>query len=336
MRVLMVGFDPLSSGIGSYSIELAKLINSFAQTFIVSLNEKLKLENIETIEIYYSSLPSFTPLLNGLLINKKIVEIYNEISPDIIHETLPPVAFSLDKRVTTRWGYVNFFQLAWIRSTQMPFPYNLGGIPVTTQHLIGDLLSHHNAKKIIDVSQNTENFIPPPMSVGPLKPEAEEESLQLLFVARDIRIKRKNLKVILDALKISKKRYTLHIVGKGDIKGENIIYHGYKKREDLLKIMNKCDVLILPSTYEELGYVGLEAYSIGLPVIASNITSFRTVFKKSIFFNPYNPVELANLLDSLDREKLRNIGIESREYLIKANELAKNKLLEIYKSITLK
>lgn len=43
--------------------------------------------------------------------------------------------------------------------------------------------------------------------------------------------------------------------------------------------MNGFDALILPSNYEELGCVGLEAYSIGLPVIASDVPSFRVIFK---------------------------------------------------------
>ena len=215
----------------------------------------------------------------------------------------------------------------------MPFPYNVGGVPVTIQHYFGDKLSRQNTKKIIDVSRETSDFVPPPMSVGVLKGEPVQDKLQLLFVSRDIFIRRKNLKVVLEALSLSNGNCVLHIVGNGKIQRDNVVCHGEVPREEVLQIMNGCDALILPSTYEELGYVGLEAYSIGLPVIASDIPSFRAIFKKSLFFHPNNAMQLADLLNDLDRDMLRKLGIESRKYLMSSNEVLRKRLSEIYSSV---
>ena len=115
--------------------------------------------------------------------------------------------------------------------------------------------------------------------------------------------------------------------------GDDVVCHGYVPREEVLQIKNSCDALILPSTYEEVGYVGLEAYSVGLPVIASYLPSFRAIFKKSLFFDPNNAVQLAELLKGLDREKLRKLGTKSWKYLMNSNEVIENKLLEVYSSV---
>ena len=112
--------------------------------------------------------------------------------------------------------------------------------------------------------------------------------MHFLFVSRDIRIGRKNLKVVLEALSLLNDNCVLHIVGNGKIVGDDVVCHGYVPREEVLQIKNSCDALILPSTYEELGYAGLEAYSIGLPVIASDLPLFRAIFKKNLFFDPNN------------------------------------------------
>lgn len=333
MKTLVVAYDPISSGIGSYTIELAKLLSEINSTYIVCLNRLIEVKNVVTLRLSTSGLPSYTPLLNSLLINREIRRLYGEITPDVVLETLPPLAFNVENRITIRWGYVSYLRLAWIRSSQMPFPYNVGGVPVTIQHYFGDKLSRQNAKKIIDVSRETSDFVPPPMSVGVLKREPVQDKLQLLFVSRDIFIRRKNLKVVLEALSLSNGNYVLHIVGNGKIQRDNVVCHGYVPREKVLQIMNECDALILPSTYEEVGYVGLEAYSIGLPVIASDIPSFRAIFKKSLFFHPDDPWELAELLKELNRDSLQKMGIESRRFLMSSNEIAKKRLLEIYSSL---
>ena len=333
MKTLIVAYDPISSGIGSYTIELAKLLSEINSTYIVCLNRQIEVANVVTLKLSTGQLPPYTPLLNSLLINKEIRRLYSEILPDAVIETLPPLAFNVENRITIRWGYLSYPRLAWIRSFQMPFPYNIGGVPVTIQHYCGDKLSQRKAKKIIDVSRETSNFVPPPMSVGVLKKEPVQDKLHFLFVSRDIRIRRKNLKVVLEALSLLNDNCVLNIVGNGKIVGDDVICHGYVPREEVLQIMNDCDALILPSTYEELGYVGLEAYSVGLPVIASDIPSFRAIFKKSLFFDPNNAVQLAELLKGLDRDKLRKLGIESRKYLMNSNEVLKNKLVEVYSSV---
>lgn len=330
--MLIVAYDAQTSGIASYTLELARVVSQIAETYLICTNGSIELKNVVTLTLAQKRMPAYTPLLNSLLLSSMVSQIICETNPDVVHETLPPLAYRFPNRVTTRWGYVSYPRLAWIRTAQMRFPLNLGGIPVTAQHYLGDKLSQHNARKIVDVSRESENFIPPPMAVGPLKEQPVEDRLQLLFVSRDIFLRRKNLKVVLEALKLVEDRWTLHIAGEGCIDAKNVICHGYMERSEVLKLMNSCDALVLPSLYEELGYVGLEAYSVGLPVIASDIPSFKAIFKKSIFFNPNDGRQLADILRMENRDSLRIRGIESRVFLERSNIDLKHKLLELYAS----
>lgn len=59
-----------------------------------------------------------------------------------------------------------------------------------------------------------------------LKEEPVQDKLHFLFVSRDIHIRRKNLKVLLEALHLLNDNYVLHIVGNGKIAGDDVVCHG--------------------------------------------------------------------------------------------------------------
>ena len=333
LNVIFVAYDKNSSGIASYTLELAKLISETFNVSIISFDSLFGIKGANIITVPRPPFPSYFPLLNARASNNLISSAIRDVSPDIVHETLPPLAWNVKNLVTTQWGYVGYLRLAMIRTHQMQFPYNVGGIPVTFQHWLGDKKSFKSAKRIICISKMNENFMPPPIGIRPLKKDTEDDELKLLFVARDINIARKNLSVLLNAVKFLRKKFILHIVGKGHAKSEHTVFHGPLGNSEVIRLMNECDALVLPSLYEELGYVGLEAYSVGLPVIASDIPSFKIVFRKSLFFSPTNHIALARLLESVSTEELRNLGIESRRFAIQTREYVRDRLQQIYESI---
>ena len=333
LNVIFVAYDRNSSGIASYTLELARLASEIFNVSIISFDALDGIDGIHVIDVPRPPFPAYLPLLNARAANGRITSIIKAADPDIVHETLPPLAWNVENLVTTQWGYVSYFKLAMIRTFLMQFPYNVGGIPVTFQHWLGDRKSFERARRRICISRMNENFMPPSIRVRPLKKNTEDNELKLLFVARDINIRRKNLSVILRAVKILRRNFTLHVVGKGYAEGEHIVCHGSLSNTEVIGLMNECDALVLPSLYEELGYVGLEAYSVGLPVIASDIPSFKIVFSRSLFFSPANHIELARLLESVSTEELRNIGIESRQFRIQTREYVRDRLQQIYESI---
>jgi len=90
--------------------------------------------------------------------------------------------------------------------------------------------------------------------------------------------------------KVKDNNVKLHIVGHGKylntlkkLKGDDIriIFHGFVKEKDQLNhILENCSFLIFPSIwYETFGFTMIEAMSIGLPVIGSNIGSVPELIK---------------------------------------------------------
>ena len=323
MKILLSVFDKSSSGISAYTYEIAKLLNKDVNITMLSFDPISS--NVETIYINRVKTYRSLPLLNYFNNRDSIKNILNDF--DVIHETLPPWAQGAKKYITTKWGYESFYRVTATRLLYHQFPENLGALPVTLQHMLLDKLSRKKAKMVVSVSKDNSSFIPPPISLRRLKVYSSVTTLKILFVSRDLSIKRKNLKVLLEALKRTKRKYELHVVGNGETLG---ISHGFLSREELINLMYEMDVLVLPSIYEELGYVGLEAYSIGLPVIASDIVSFRTVLKESPKFYPFDPIGLSGILDSLDDSKLESIGKRSWEHVKKTNQIAREKFLNLY------
>lgn len=70
-----------------------------------------------------------------------------------------------------------------------------------------------------------------------LKKEPVQDKLHFLFVSRDIRIRRKNLKVVLEALSLLNGNCVRCIVGNGKIVKDDVVCHGYVLREEVLQIM---------------------------------------------------------------------------------------------------
>jgi glycosyltransferase involved in cell wall biosynthesis len=167
--------------------------------------------------------------------------------------------------------------------------------------------------------------------------------VKFLFVGR--LTKQKNWQTLLKALAImgNKREWHLLICGKGEdetaIKRLAInlnIEHkmtmlGYRK--DVYDLMVDADVLVLPSWYEGMPNVVLEAMSIGLPVVASRIPSITEIFEEPSgisFFDPSNVNELACRLNGFLEDDIDSnaITIQGRKNIVK---FSPDKLLDSYR-----
>ncbi len=66
-------------------------------------------------------------------------------------------------------------------------------------------------------------------------------------------------------------------VGKSPRRVEGIEYHNPMRRDELLKLMAEFDVLLFPTRGEAYGFTALEAMSMGIPIVASNVDSVPEV-----------------------------------------------------------
>ena len=115
--------------------------------------------------------------------------------------------------------------------------------------------------------------------------------------------KEKGIDEILAASLYLDSSYSIDIYGsitdkkynKDFFKSYNVTYHGALNSEDVIKKLNTYDVLLLPS-YKE-GYPGviIEAYSLGIPIISTNLRNIKEIvdpYETGILVNPGNVEKL--------------------------------------------
>lgn len=163
-----------------------------------------------------------------------------------------------------------------------------------------------------------------------------EANLKLLFVGR-ISPEKGLLDVIKAIYKSSE--VSLDIIGTGDYKselekniknynvGSKVRFNGSRRwGDELFECFRNYDFLILPSYSEGLPLVIVEALSMGLPVIASNVGGIPEIIKhkqNGYLFEAGNVKEITNILEEVKVNK------KSREDLIlKGIETAKKYSLE--------
>ena len=100
----------------------------------------------------------------------------------------------------------------------------------------------------------------------------------------------KTLNLLLEALALvsNPQDIELHVIGQGrstarwkkqsqQLQLNNIIWHGWVKREEALVIMQQCHVFCITSVTDLTSSVLLEALSLGLPIVALNLFGFSNV-----------------------------------------------------------
>ena len=122
------------------------------------------------------------------------------------------------------------------------------------------------------------------------KKKTEKNSISLIQIGRLVR--NKNNRTTIKVYKQLKKEgydVELHIIGQGKEEKklkqmakneEEIFFHGQLKKEDILQIMRKTDIFILPSKYETFGLVYAEALSQALPIIYTRNQGFDGIFEE--------------------------------------------------------
>ncbi|BEN05572.1 MULTISPECIES: glycosyltransferase [Serratia] len=149
------------------------------------------------------------------------------------------------------------------------------------------------------------------------------ELIQLLFVGRfDYQ---KGFDILSKAMRqLEGKAFHLTVVGDFVLENENdkiqdlpqTTYAGWLSAEQLAPHFCRADVLLIPSRWEGFAMVPLEAMSYGLPILASNCSSFPEVVDDHIngrLFSPEQTEELCHILESTSREEWQRMGNAARD-----------------------
>jgi glycosyltransferase involved in cell wall biosynthesis len=118
---------------------------------------------------------------------------------------------------------------------------------------------------------------------------------------------------------------------------EEVVFPGYVDENDKAALIKGAQVFCFPSLYEGFGIPILEAMSLGVPVVASDIAPHLEIAQRSaIFFDPKNPNELAEKLqkvlsDETLRSNLAKKGVSQTELF--SWRKSAEKILKIFKSL---
>ena len=132
---------------------------------------------------------------------------------------------------------------------------------------------------------------------------------------------------------------TLEIIGRGPEEsrlqalarqlgiGNRVRFLGLKSRQEVAAAMRRCTVFALPSRYEGLGCVYLEAMSVGKPVIGCRGQGIAEIIQhgaNGFLVGPDNERELALALAMLlrDEPRRRNLGAAARDTILDRLTLA--------------
>lgn len=179
--------------------------------------------------------------------------------------------------------------------------------------------------------------VAPPIPDSARRLPGREEDLRLLFLGSVI--PRRNLPFLVRALQLVRRRWRLDVVGSlwwgaddlGELATDQRVHiHGFLPDAEREKLMAEAHLLLAPSRYEGFGYPAAEAMIRGLPVFASDSSSFREFVPDGWRFPLDDPGRLAAMIDGLHereyalmsdvaRESVRRFDLEN--HLTKHREL---------------
>ena len=123
-----------------------------------------------------------------------------------------------------------------------------------------------------------------------------------------------------------------------------VLFTGFLKREELEEWYNRATVGVIPSRYEEMGFVALEMMMHGLPIVANNTTGLADLlrFAKAGTLISLNlqdkgtaTEQLATAIVNLvnNKELLRHFGKSARKYYLEKYTFGRFKedMLAIYR-----
>ncbi|HLF70843.1 MAG TPA: glycosyltransferase [Dehalococcoidia bacterium] len=174
-----------------------------------------------------------------------------------------------------------------------------------------DIRRLHESANVTVISPRIETECGPPSE---RRWPADGEPLRILFLGSVV--PRKNLELLLEALKLVDREWRLDIAGNlwwgkevlDEAAGDpRIEVHGYVEDAERDLLLDRCHVLVAPSLYEGFCYPVAEAMTRGALVLTSDISAFREYVPDECRFDIFGPEPLAAALSALSCESYERL-----------------------------
>lgn len=85
--------------------------------------------------------------------------------------------------------------------------------------------------------------------------------------------------------------------------GDSVELHGYMSMKDIGELFRTCDIFAMPSLYEGLSLVTIEAMACGLNIVTNKLNNLLNFVGEVVYKSPY--MEVVNLPELYDTDKIR-------------------------------
>lgn len=241
------------------------------------------LVTVHDLAIYHN--PEWFP--SGQAFNTKIV------IPQALKKAERIIAVSQ----TTKWDIIKIFEIHHEK------------IGVIYEGVEKEEVDKEERKKIREKYNLKKNFI---LFIGTLEPRKNIVNLIEAFLQL---IKDKELKEKIELVLVGKKGWKYKEIFEKLKEAENIKYLGYLSSQEKFALLKEAEIFVFPCLYEGFGLPILEAMSLGIPVITSNLSSMPEVGgKAAIYIDPKDTNEITEALrkilqDEFLRERLKEEGM---------------------------
>ncbi|MFZ2976048.1 MAG: glycosyltransferase family 1 protein [Candidatus Moraniibacteriota bacterium] len=178
--------------------------------------------------------------------------------------------------------------------------------------------------------------------IGTLQPRknipALIEAIALLKTEINLKLKLNSIKLVIAGGKGHNYDKLIDDVVKRNNLAEDVFFPGYIDEEDKAGIIKGADIFVFPSFYEGFGMPIIEAMSLGVPTIASDILPHREISGSAVlFFKPEIPGELTQRIkevvtNEMVRDSLSKNGKAQAEKF--SWQKTAQKLLEIFSKMS--
>jgi glycosyltransferase involved in cell wall biosynthesis len=311
-----------TTGVQRYAIEICKILPKYIKnTEIIFVAPKghlingIKLKNKKIIQFgnFKGHLWEQIDLLYFLKKNKKPILInFGGIGPAWYKNKITYIHDLAFKQYPEAFSY--FFQKTY--NIFVPISAKNSLKVITVSNYVKKDIENHFKIKNIDVIYAAQNNHFKNLNLN-------REKIILAVSSLD---PRKNFSRLIKAYRELNTDYKLYLVGSklksfSDTKlaeknyNKNIIFTGYLKDNDLIKLYNKASIFIYASLFEGFGMPPLEAQACGCPCIVSYKTSLPEVYLDSVeYCDPKSVKSINEKLKYLIEDKKRKTELVNKGY----------------------
>lgn len=360
---------PPREGIGNYVYNMSKkyMEKGHEVTLITRGGLRCDVQYFENIKVFKPTFIPCYPLhvnFHGVFVNKlfeklestfDIVHIHSPLVPTISTK-LPIISTIHTPMKTDICNFESTGLFSYLSKSQSRVSYTLEKMLLNRSDMI-TAVSNSVAKELVEeykIQRDRINVVYNGVDETVFVPNGSKPEKEYILYVGSLAY-RKGLFDLIECGKYVCDRYpdiNFVIVGDGVLRNKllekikklnlenRFIFRGHISKAELIKSYQNATIHVVPSHYEGLPTVLLEAMSCGLPVVATSVSGNLDVIKSGkngILVHPKNPKELArNISVLLDNDKMRKeLGKNARKTIEEQYtwQIISNRILQHYKSL---